>query len=76
MPQGDKPVLRCEFPYVQRLPGTDKFFLDAYLLEDHHTNKGLKKGSRIYSSELLTADFREGKFETLNTIYVMRKEGL
>lgn len=75
MPLG-KPTLRCEFPYVNRLPGTDKFFLDAYLLEDHHSNKGLRKGDRIYSSELLKADFREGRFETLNTIYLSRKEGV
>jgi hypothetical protein len=71
-----KPMLLIEFPHVNRLPGTDKFFLDAYLLEDHHTNKQLKKGDRIYSSKLVKADFDRGQFETLNTIYVMRKEGL
>jgi hypothetical protein len=49
----------------------EAYVLDAILGEDHHTQRGLVKGTRIRSSRLLKADFDLGQFETLNTVYVV-----
>jgi hypothetical protein len=65
-----KPTLKLfAFPVVHRLEGG--YVLDVILGEDHHTQRGLVKGTRIRSSRLLKADFDLGQFETLNTVYVV-----
>jgi hypothetical protein len=63
-----KPTIKCREASVFRVHGG--YVLCGQLEEQHHTNPLLYAGRGFRSSLLLKADFLEGRYETLNTIYV------